>query len=154
MQDRQAGDASQAIIAPAIYRGVARLFHSLGFACASEITLGNSRRADVMAISGDGAIVIVEIKSGAADFRADTKWPEYLDYCDRFYFAAPPEMNLSIFPEQEGLISADNYGANILREAQVRKLAPARRRALQLNFLHCAANRLNMILDPGFRISN
>lgn len=143
---------SQSSVAPAIYRGVARFFHARGLACASEIILGNNRRADIMAISADGAITIVEIKSCVADFRADNKWPDYLDYCDQFFFAAPSNINLEIFPPDEGLIIADAYGANIVREPQLRKLNSARRRALQINFSHCAANRLNAILDPGFQL--
>jgi hypothetical protein len=33
-----------------------------------------------------------EIKTSAADFNRDTKWQEYLPYCERFYFACPAEL--------------------------------------------------------------
>ena len=44
-------------------------------------------RADVIALCGAGKLTIVEIKSSVADFRADRKWPDYRDFCDRFFFA-------------------------------------------------------------------
>lgn len=31
----------------------------------------------------------VEIKVSRADFLGDKKWPEYLPYCEKFYFACP-----------------------------------------------------------------
>jgi len=49
------------------------------------------RRADVIALSAAGEIVIVEVKSGRADFQSDRKWPEYLEFCDRFFFAIEPD---------------------------------------------------------------
>ena len=48
-------------------------------------------RADIYAISNRFEAVIVEVKSSKEDFRADTKWKDYLAYCSRFYFAADPE---------------------------------------------------------------
>jgi hypothetical protein len=32
-------------------------------------------------------VLIVEIKSSLADFRADRKWRDYVACCDRLYFA-------------------------------------------------------------------
>ena len=48
--------------------------------------LRNRRRADLMGIDARGHIVIVEIKVSRADLLGDAKWPEYLDFCDRFYW--------------------------------------------------------------------
>jgi hypothetical protein len=36
-----------------------------------------------------GEIWIVEIKSSPADYLSDSKWRDYMDFCDRFYFAIP-----------------------------------------------------------------
>ena len=63
-----------------------------------------------------------------ADFRADRKWPDYADFCDRFYFAVPEDFPADILPRDAGLILADGYGAAIAREAPEHRLpAPAAR---------------------------
>ncbi|MBM3607842.1 MAG: MmcB family DNA repair protein [Alphaproteobacteria bacterium] len=134
----------------AIRRGVTRLLLGMGLAAVSEFQLPNGRRADVAALAPDGSLWLIEIKSSLADFRSDHKWPEYLDYCDRFYFAKAPELDEAIFPADHGLIVADTYGANILRESASRKLAGARRKSLLLAFALCASKRLNQMLDPEF----
>ena len=58
-----------------------------------EFTLASGRRVDVMALSPSGQLWIVEIKSSLEDFRADLKWPEYRDFCDRLYFAITTELH-------------------------------------------------------------
>jgi hypothetical protein len=109
----------------------------------------DGRRADVVALRGDGAIVICEIKSSVADFRADNKWRDYLDHCDRLYFAICDTVPIEIMPEDAGLIVADAYGAAIVREAPEQKLAPATRRAVLLRFAQAAADRLHRLADPN-----
>ena len=52
-------------------------------------------------------------------------------------------------PEDAGLIVADPYGAEILREATPRAIAPATRRAVLLRFAQAAADRLHRLADPG-----
>ena len=59
----------------------------LGLAPLVEFKLSSGRRIDVMGLDRKGLFTAVEIKSGREDFRADGKWPEYLDFCDAFYFA-------------------------------------------------------------------
>ena len=120
----------------------------LGYASLQEFNFNNGRRADVAAIERKGNIVIVEIKSSVADYRADNKWPDYLDHCDRFYFAVDETFPVDILPEDQGLIIADRYGAEIVRQAEVRKVNAARRKALTLSFARTAARRLTALLDP------
>ena len=115
----------------------------------TELPLLDGRRADVVALNGEGALLIVEIKSSIADFRADRKWRDYAAHCDRLYFAVGPEMPAEIMPEETGLIVADSYGAAILREAPARTLAPATRRAVLLRFAQTAADRLHRLADPS-----
>lgn len=118
----------------------------------AEFTLPNGRRADITALDRDGTITIVEIKSSLADFRSDQKWPEYSDYCDRFYFAVKPDFPREILPPDCGLILADRYGAEILRPAMAAAaLAPARRKVLTLRFARVAALRLAAVADPALR---
>src|SRR5690349_24182333 len=53
-----------------IARGCARYLHALGYCVVSELPLPSGRRADLVALGGDSEIIIVEIKSSVADFRA------------------------------------------------------------------------------------
>jgi len=74
-------------------------------------------------------------------FKSDKKWHEYKEYCDQFYFATHPDVPMEIFPETEGFIFADEYGCEIIREAEQQKLSPATRKALTLRFARSAALR-------------
>src|SRR5579859_4850632 len=58
-------------------RGVCRALLQHGWSVLTEVTLANGRRADVVALAGDGEIAIIEVKSSHEDFRADRKWGEY-----------------------------------------------------------------------------
>ncbi len=128
-------------VTSAVTRGAARLFEALGYAPLLEVGLPNGRRADIMALGPRGQIAIAEVKSSLEDFRVDLKWPEYLPYCDAFYFAVAPEFPREILPEGPGLIIADGFGGAIVGDAPASPLAPARRRALLLAFARLAAFR-------------
>jgi hypothetical protein len=142
-------DGRQSPTAAAVRRGVCRLLRAHGFATVTELSLATGRRVDVMAVNGSGAIWAIEIKSSLADLRADFKWPEYEEFCDRLYFAIPPEMPAEAMPQQPGLIVADRFGAEILRDAENRLLPAARRKAVTLRFARAAALRLHSIADPN-----
>ncbi|PXA84406.1 DNA repair protein MmcB-related protein [Nostoc sp. 3335mG] len=141
-------------IAVDVARGVSRLMFRADCMALCEVPLGNGRRADIMAIDAKGCLTIVEIKVSRADLLGDTKWPDYLDYCDRFFWAVPPGFDLSPFeteafrPEIAGLIVADRYDAAILREPLRRPMAAARRKAETLRFARRAARRMMAGLDP------
>lgn len=141
-------DGRQSPTALKVRRGACRLLRAMGFASVAELPLGSGRRADITAINKGGEIWIVEIKSSVADFRADMKWPLYRNHCDRLFFAAPDEMDHAILPETAGLMLADGYGAEIVREAPVHKLTAAARKATTLRFGRAAANRLHDLMDP------
>lgn len=141
-------DGRQSETALFVARGTRRLLRAKGFSTVAEMTLQSGRRADIVALSGEGAIHIVEIKSSIADFRADAKWRDYRLHCDRLFFAIPPEVPPEIMPEDAGLIIADAYGAEILRDAPEHRLAGATRRAVLLRFAHLAAHRLHGLSDP------
>ncbi|MCX5495094.1 MmcB family DNA repair protein [Kaistia dalseonensis] len=141
-------DGRQSDRALAIQRGVGRLFRARGHAVISELVLTTGRRADIIALGPNGEITIVEIKSSIEDFRADNKWFDYAPFCDRLYFASHAGVPASIFPETTGLIMADAYGAEILREAPVATLAGARRKAMTIRFAQAAAHRLHGLFDP------
>jgi hypothetical protein len=124
-----------------VTRGAWRLLAALGVAAAPEVCLPNGRRADLMGLGPKGQIVIVEVKSGPEDFKADVKWQEYRPYCDQFYFAVAPEFPQSLLPDEPGLIVADGFGGAVVREAVSLSLAAARRKALTLAFGRLTAMR-------------
>ncbi len=131
-----------------VTRGVCRGLTDLGFSPLTEFTLKNGRRADVIGLGGDGEVVIVEVKVSTADFLGDRKWPDYREYCDRLSFAVPPGFPQDILPAECGLIVADAYGAEVLREAPLVPLHAGRRKALLLRFARSAASRLQLVTDP------
>lgn len=141
-------DAAETLIATDVARGVARLFMRHDLMAIAEVPLGNGRRVDLFALSPKGIITIVEIKVSKADLLGDGKWPDYLDYCDRYFWAVPQGFDLSLFdrdvlmPQRTGLIIADRYDAVIAREAQTTPLAPARRKVETIRFARRAARRL------------
>ncbi len=104
-----------------------------------------------MCLDAKGGLTIIEIKSSVEDFRSDKKWPEYLDYCDRFFFAVPEDFPQALIPADQGLLVADAYGATVIRESALRPLNAARRKAVTLRFAQTAARRLMGLIDPeGF----
>ncbi len=118
----------------AVARGIGRLFARNGIWCLAEMPLRSGRRADLMGLDAKGRIVIVEIKVSRADLLGDAKWPDYLEYCDLFYWGLPPELDrapletAAFLPDKCGVIVADGYDAEFIRSAPARILAPARRK--------------------------
>lgn len=145
--------ADEPPIAAEVARGVTRLFCRRDLFAVCEVPLPNGRRADMMGIDPKGLLTIVEIKVARSDLITDAKWTDYLDYCDRFYWAVPPALagiceEARYLPEAAGLIVADRYDAAVMREAADRPLAPARRKAETLRFARRAARRLSAQIDP------
>ena len=142
-------DGRQSDTALMIARGVRRLLRARGFSSLMELPLTDGRRADIAAVNCDGEVLIVEVKSSPADFRTDRKWRDYAASCDRLYFAVSERTPASLMPVEAGLIIADPYGAEIVREAERQRMAPASRRALLLRFAQAAADPLHRLADPG-----
>ena len=59
------------------------------------------------------------------------------------------EMPHEIFPADAGLIVADAFGAQTLREAPEHKLPAATRKSMMLLFARAAALRLQSLADPN-----
>jgi hypothetical protein len=135
--------------AAVIRRGLVRLLHDSGFAAVAELPLGSGRRADVVALGPGAEIWVVEIKSSAADFRADRKWPEYRLHCDRLLFAVNAEFPAEILPASAGLVVADGYGGALIRRGDEHRLGAASRKAMLVRIARAAASRLGAIHDPG-----
>jgi hypothetical protein len=141
-------DGRQSPTALAVARGTTRLLHSLGLCVVSELALASGRRADLVALGGDGTVWIAEIKSSVADFRADRKWMDYRLHCDRLFFATTTEVPRGIFPHDAGLIVADAFGAEIISEAPEHRLHASTRKSILLAFARAAALRLSALHDP------
>ena len=97
-------------------------------------------------------MLIVEIKSCLLDYQTDGKWQDYLPFCDRLYFAVAADFPVRGDPASAGLILADRYGAELVREPVEERLSAARRKAMMLSFARAAALRLQLHLDPILRL--
>ena len=150
------GDSALApcLSASDVARGIGRLFARNDIWCLPEVPIRNGRRADLMGIDGRGQVVIVEIKVARADLLGDAKWPDYLDFCDRFYWGLPPGLDRAPLereafrPETCGVIVADGYDAEILRPAALEPLAPARRKVEVERLARIAMRRHTALCDP------
>ena len=137
-----------------VARGICRLFARNDVWCLAEMPLRCGRRADLMGIDSRGHVVLVEIKVSMVDLAGDRKWTDYLDYCDRFYWAVPAGFDASPLdgpdfrPEIAGLIVADGYDAEILRPAASSPLAPARRKVEVERLARAAMRRTVTGADP------
>ncbi|MHB9880496.1 MmcB family DNA repair protein [Pacificimonas sp. ICDLI1SI03] len=130
-----------------VARGIGRLFWQQKRSMLTEVMLPGGRRVDIMALGEDGRFAIVEIKVSVADLRGDTKWPDYLPWCDEFYWGIPAGFDASLLDEECfapgacGLIVADRFDAAILRPASRDPLAAARRKKATLIFARTGATR-------------
>lgn len=143
-------DGRQSPRALAVRRGVGRLLASWNYCYVPELTLPDGRRADMVGLGPKGEIWIIEIKSSLADWRADTKWRDYLNHCDYFSFATLPDVPSQVFPTEVGLLIGDEYGAEIAREASYEPLNPSKRKGLIVRLARLAAARLNHQDDPAW----
>lgn len=145
---------SEPLVAPLVRRGICRLFARNDIWCLPEMPLRCGRRADLMGVDARGRIVLVEIKVSRADLLGDAKWPEYLAYCDRFFWGLPPGLDRSaldgeaFLPSHCGVIIADGYDAEIVRPAPQLPLAAARRKLEVERLARAALRRLVSGGDP------
>lgn len=136
-----------------VTRGISRMFARNGIWCLSEMLLKGGRRADLMGIDAKGRVIIVEIKVSRADLLGDAKWPDYLEHCDRFYWAVSPEIDReplegeAFRPNRCGIIVADAYDAEILRPAPTHPLAAARRKTEVERLARTAMRRMTVADD-------
>ena len=141
-QRRDISPAAQSIL-----RGTMRFLGDRGFGALPEMSLDIGRRVDLMALSARSELVIIEVKSCLQDWRSDTKWQEYLPYCDRFFVAVDQGFPLALLEKDleaaptAGIIIADRHDAAIVREAQKTPLHASRRKALVNRFAYSAGRR-------------
>ena len=125
-----------------VARGVSRLLIQEGFSPILEFSLANGRRLDVAALGADGTVAGVEIKVAVADLKCDGKWPDYLEFCELFYFAIPPDFPDELVPREHGT----DRGRSLWRRHRAARAAvgPAREpaKAVTFRFANVAAERL------------
>jgi len=133
-----------------ITRGVCRHLRNRRYSPLTEVKLTSRRRVDVMGLDRKGNFAIVEVKSSVRDFQTDKKWPDYLAFCDRFYFAVANGFPVELLPDTCGIMIADPYEAVVLRDAPLEKMNAARRKTQIVHFASTAADRLHRVNDPSF----
>ena len=147
-------DPASSLCAADVARGVTRMLLRHDLVAMGEVPLDGGRRADLMALDSRGRIVIVEIKVARGDLLGDGKWLDYLDHCDRFFWAVPAGFDASpldrdaFLPDRTGVIVADRYDAAIVREAATHPLAAAARKRCTLALARRAGRRLLALTDP------
>ncbi len=159
--DSSGSSEPAALDAAAVTRGIARLFARNDIWCLPEMPLRGGRRADMMGVDPKGHVIIVEIKTARSDLLGDTKWPDYLEHCDRFFWGLAPGLDRSPLegsdyrPECCGVIVADGYDAEIVRPAPLHPLAAARRKVEVERLARTALRRHSIASDselaPYFR---
>ena len=130
-------------------RGMARHLAGLGFVSLEEFPPIKGLRVDLLALGRKSEIWIIECKSSREDFMSDEKWQNYLPWCDQYFWAVPTDFPVDILPEQTGVFWADGYDAELMRDAPIRTLSPARRKSIIHRFARRAARRLAVLRDPA-----
>ena len=134
-------------------RGVCRHLLALDFVTVEELVPAQGLRVDIMALGPKGEIWVVECKSSRADFQTDRKWQNYLEWCDRYFWAVDEAFPVDLLPDETGLIVADAYDAEILRMGPETKLPGPRRKVMTARFARHAALRWQSARDPGLSLS-
>lgn len=95
-----------------IRREVVKYLTAKGFSCQYEVGLNKwgKLRADVLAFNYKREMVVVEVKSGWADYSSDKKWKNYLDLSNKMYFAVDSEFPL----KPEFLAELKEHGVGLL----------------------------------------
>ena len=149
-----AADLAAGCDAPSVCRGIQRLFARNDIWLLPEMPLRNGRRADLMGIDPKGRIIIVEVKVQRGDLLGDGKWPDYLDFCDRFYWGLPPHLDRAVLDSEDyrpdvcGIVVADGYDGEIVRPAPLQPLAPARRKTEVERIARASLRRATVGVDP------
>lgn len=130
-------------------RGMARHLAGLGFVSLEEFPPIKGLRVDLLALGRKSEIWIIECKSSREDFMSDKKWQNYLPWCDQYFWAVPTDFPVDILPEQTGVFWADGYDAELMRDAPISTLSPARRKSIIHRFARRAARRLAVLRDPA-----
>ena len=109
---------------------IARAYYGQGDGVLREFRLRNRRRVDLVILNDKGWITIIEIKSSPEDFRSDSKWDEYIDWADQFYFGVAHNFPIDILPKEHGIITTDGFDVYQAQPSPCHKLNGSRRNTL------------------------
>ena len=120
------------------------------FACLPEFSLKTGRRPDICCLAKDGRIILIEVKSSLADFKSDTKWQDYIEWADEFYFAVGDDFPIEVLPAAEdcGIFITDGFDVYQYRQAPIKKLEAARRHHVTRRIARAAMMRHYISQQP------
>lgn len=77
---------------------VAKYLTKKGYSCHYEVGLnkGGKARSDIFAFNYKRDVIVVEVKSCAADYLSDSKWTTYLPFCNKMYMAVDTDFIVTI----------------------------------------------------------
>ncbi len=144
-------DGRQSERALKIQRGVQRYLRVLGLTSLPEVTLASGRRLIWSLLARNQRSGSSRSNHPLKTSRQTTSGMNTVIIATVCFFATSADVPQDIFPEETGFILADDYMAEIIREAPEHKLSAATRKAVILRFAQAAANRLHDLTDPNQR---
>jgi hypothetical protein len=142
-------DGRQSETAAAIQRGVGRMLRGAGFACVPELSLANGRRADVLALGRKGEDLDHRDQVFTSRLSERQQVARLHGILRQVLLCHTADMDPSLIDEGAGLIIADAWGADIVRDAAEDQACSARRKAVTLLVARTAAMRLHSATDPN-----
>ena len=121
---------------------IARSYYGQGDGVLREFKLRIKRRVDLITINDNGWITIIEIKSSPEDFRSDSKWGQYIEWADQFYFGVAHNFPIDILPEEHGIITTDGFDIYQAQPSPVHKLNGLRRNNLMRKMAKASMRRI------------
>lgn len=129
-------------IAKQIYQEVTKYLSSKGYSCHHEVGLNKwgKLRADVLAFNYKQEVIIVEVKSCWQDYKSDSKFLEYLDFCHKLYFAVSQDFPLK--PEFLALLKQHKIGLLVV------DLTSPKLKLFHSHSTSCEANAGRRLVQP------
>ena len=115
-----------------------RWLYNRGYVAVTELSVGGYR-FDVVGYNEEGHICIIEVKVSPEDFRRDTKWKEYLPYCDEYYFAVPTLFD-GVSETGAGVLKRQHQSLEVVEECRL-ELKAKERKAMQFKISRALAKR-------------
>lgn len=110
--------------ADGLKKAVAGYLLKRGFSSHYEVGLceRGRLRADVLSVNYGPDIVVVEIKSGMRDFKTDKKYHQYLEFCNRMFFAFDQDTYKALSSEDLSKLKSYGIGLLVLQDSGFIKL--------------------------------
>lgn len=114
-------ETNRRLIAESLYKAAYSFFKTFykhgTYILFKEVHVHEHYRVDLLNLSWDDSVQIIELKSCREDFLADHKWENYLNYCNKFWFMCPKNVILpEELPKNIGLIWVNDAGVFDIRK--------------------------------------